>query len=698
MKFLSREMIFKNVLSIVFAFSISLICARILGSDLSPTLIVLFPLIKILLYNLVQLTGGAGKTALKIFTGIISLLFAAFVLIGIVITPYSTYRIWMESIYQNSPGGTVSTLITQFCTFFSTHFALLFFSMDIIWPFLGMALVVLSLLAFTYQSLSFFIPLAAVIILSLIYLALKFGHRQNRIRGIVLYVNLSLVALLLALLFAGEGKPRGSSVVDDGMYPFFRKKITDVFPDFPLIYSVPGYGFSFDETSSLGGRPILSPAGIFEIAGGFTSPLYLRIRSFDKYDGKTWRISELPEESQEAESQEALESAYPVVQSNQKEPDEVQIKVLTEYYSYLPHTLNTRQIRLERTVPPLKYGNWDIGFLLERPVKKDDSIYLQISKPDANPLLANQTPYLQIPSDLPEEIIDLASRISIGAPDAETILMRIKHYLAINYSYDLEDESEGGYTDFVQSFLFNTLSGYCVHFATAFIILARLNEIPARYATGFLVTRKDPDKPTRVSGLASHAWPEIWLDGQGWTSWEATPALDFENYEFLDDYWLYNLDMDFDGLTARQIRAILGEVQTRQMALESRGFSFDMKIIYSAIVAVLAAVAFFLVVRLLVNMRKHSIRGVNRPLLLLVSKMTILYSGNSRHTPERVGWIQWRDGVIGKTPELARSIRRSIAILLAAVYGGQRASRRDVRYTSLVYRRLKRHLGRTENP
>ena len=685
-------MALKNILSIAFAFSIPLICARILGSDLSPMLIVLFPLIKILLYNLVHLTGGAGKTALKIFTGIVSLLFAAFVLIGIVITPYSSYRIWMESIYQNSPGGTVSTLVTHFCSFFSALLALLFFSMDFIWPFLGMALVVLSLLAFAYQSLSFFIPLAAVIVLSLIYLAVRFGHRQNRIRGIVLYINLSVVALLLALLFSGEGKPRGSSVVDDGMYPFFRKKITDVFPNFPLIYSIPGYGFSFDETSNLGGRPILSPAGIFEVIGGHANPLYLRTHSYDKYDGKTWRISELPEESQEA-----LESTSPVVQSNPKEPDEVQIKVLTEYYSYLPHTLNTRQIRVERTVPPLKYGNWDIGFLLEKPVKKDDKIYLQLSEPDVNPFLANKTPYLQIPEDLPEEIIELANRISIGAPDAETILMRIKQYLAINYSYDLEEESGGGYTDFVQSFLFKTLSGYCVHFATAFIILARLNEIPARYTTGFLVRRKDPEKLTTVSGLASHAWPEIWIDGQGWTSWEATPALDFENYEFLDDYWLYNLDMDFDGLTARQIRAILGEVRTRQMVLEPRGFSFDMKIIYSAIITVLAAAAFFIIVRLLINMRKHSIRGVNRPLLLLVSKMIILYSGNSLHAPERIGWIQWRDGVIGKTPELARSIRRAIGILLSAVYGGQRASRRDVRYTSLVYRRLKRQLRRSEN-
>jgi transglutaminase-like putative cysteine protease len=692
MTLLTKEMALKNIFPIVFALSIPLLCARILGSDLSPMLIVLFPLVKILLYNLVQLTEGAGKTALKIFTGIISLLFAAFVIIGIVITPYSSYRIWMESIYQNSPGGTVSTLVTYFCTFFSTHFALLFFSMDIIWPFLGMALVVLSLLAFTYQSLSFFIPLAAVIILSLIYLALKFGHRQNRIRGIVLYVNLSLAALLLALLFSGEGKPRGSSFVDDSMYPFFRKKITDVFPDFPLIYSVPGYGFSFDETSSLGGRPILSPAGIFEVVGGSTNPLYLRTRSFDRYDGKTWRISKLPEESEET-----LESTYPVVQSHLKEPDEVQVKVLTEYYSYLPHTLNTRRIRMEETVPPLKYGNWDIGFLLEKPVKKDDRIYLQLSKPVANPLLTNKTPYLQIPDDLPDEIADLANRISIGAPDSETILMRIKHYLAINYSYDLEEDADGGYTDFVQSFLFNTLSGYCVHFATAFIILARLNEIPARYTTGFLVTQKDSERPTTVSGLASHAWPEIWLDGLGWTSWEATPALDFENYEFLDDYWLYNLDMDFDGLTARQIRAIMGEVQTRQMAGESQGFSFDVKIIYSAIIVVLGAAAFFVVVRLLVNTRRHSIRGVNRPLLLLASKMIILHSGDSLHAPERVGWIRWRDGVIGKTPELARNVRRSIAILLNAVYGGRSASRRDVRYTSLVYRRMKRHLRRSEN-
>jgi transglutaminase-like putative cysteine protease len=690
MKLLSREMILKNIVALLFALSFPLVCAHMLAADLSPLVIILFPLVKILLYNLIRLTDRALHTTLKAFSWILSLLFAAFIIIGVVITPYSSYRIWMESIYQNSPGGTVSSLVLHLCTFFSTHFALLFYSTDFIWPFIGMAFVILCLLAFTYQSLLFFISLAGFFVLSLIYLAFRFGHEKNRIRGLSLYVNLALLAVVLALLFAGEGKPKGSSFVDEGMYPFFREKITYLFPSFPLVYAVPGYGFSFNETTGLGGRPLLSPASIFEVAGGFENPLYLRTRSFDTYDGKTWSISQIPEQTEET-----VESYYPIIRSTRRETDEIEVKILTEYYSFLPHTLDTRQIRLERKVPPLKYGNWDIGFILEKPVKKDDTIYLQRTRLKSEPMLLDRAPYLQLPADLPEEILELAQRLSTRAANLETILMRIEHYLAINYAYDLEEDMGGGHGDFVQSFLFEQLSGYCVHFATAFIILARLNGIPARYTTGFLVTRQDPDKPAIVSGMSSHAWPEVWLEGRGWVTWEATPALDFENYEFFDDYWLYSLDVDFDGLTARQLRAILGNVQTKAGPSAAAGFHFDKRVVYSTLASIAAAAVLFLLLRLLVHLRKHALRGENRPLLLLASKIVVLYSGDSIHPPERIGWIRWRDFIIRKTPDLSRNIKRSTAILLAAVYGGRRASRRDIRYTKLLYRKLKRELRRS---
>ena len=69
-----------------------------------------------------------------------------------------------------------------------------------------------------------------------------------------------------------------------------------------------------------------------------------------------------------------------------------------------------------------------------------------------------------------------------------------------------------------------TKQGYCVQFATAMTMMARAAGIPARMATGFL-----PGSATQgvwtVTAADAHAWPELYLDGVGWTRFEPTPAV-----------------------------------------------------------------------------------------------------------------------------------------------------------------------------
>lgn len=77
--------------------------------------------------------------------------------------------------------------------------------------------------------------------------------------------------------------------------------------------------------------------------------------------------------------------------------------------------------------------------------------------------------------------------------------------------------------DFAQWFLEESDRGYCVHFASAAVVLLKAAGIPARYVSGYLVT-------TQAGGLNpvlqkdAHAWAEYWLPGYGWTVLEATPA------------------------------------------------------------------------------------------------------------------------------------------------------------------------------
>ena len=84
-----------------------------------------------------------------------------------------------------------------------------------------------------------------------------------------------------------------------------------------------------------------------------------------------------------------------------------------------------------------------------------------------------------------------------------------------------EVDSEAGYLDYL---LFESRQGYCSHFATAFVLMARSMGIPARYVQGFRVA--DPVRGTvTVTSDMAHAWPEAYIDGVGWLSFEPTPGM-----------------------------------------------------------------------------------------------------------------------------------------------------------------------------
>ena len=71
--------------------------------------------------------------------------------------------------------------------------------------------------------------------------------------------------------------------------------------------------------------------------------------------------------------------------------------------------------------------------------------------------------------------------------------------------------------DTADDFLFNTRAGFCEHYASAFVVLMRALDIPARVVTGY-----QGGELTSVDGYwvvrqaDAHAWAEVWLAGRGW--------------------------------------------------------------------------------------------------------------------------------------------------------------------------------------
>ncbi len=84
-------------------------------------------------------------------------------------------------------------------------------------------------------------------------------------------------------------------------------------------------------------------------------------------------------------------------------------------------------------------------------------------------------------------------------------------------------ESIGSAEEFLEYFLLESKEGYCTYFATAFVLLARAEGIPARYAQGFCVPMGESGFATVLSNMA-HSWPEVYMEGVGWIPFEPTPG------------------------------------------------------------------------------------------------------------------------------------------------------------------------------
>lgn len=76
---------------------------------------------------------------------------------------------------------------------------------------------------------------------------------------------------------------------------------------------------------------------------------------------------------------------------------------------------------------------------------------------------------------------------------------------------------------FLDYFLLEQKEGYCTHFATAFVLLARDLGYPARLCQGFSVPTRG-QKETLCYGNYAHAWPEVYFEGFGWIPFEPTPG------------------------------------------------------------------------------------------------------------------------------------------------------------------------------
>ena len=92
------------------------------------------------------------------------------------------------------------------------------------------------------------------------------------------------------------------------------------------------------------------------------------------------------------------------------------------------------------------------------------------------------------------------------------------------YSYTLEPGVYGRHT--ADEFWFDRKEGFCEHIASAFVVLMRAMDVPARIVTGYQGGELNSvDGFWVVRQSDAHAWAEVWQAGQGWVRVDPTSAV-----------------------------------------------------------------------------------------------------------------------------------------------------------------------------
>ncbi|HUX21010.1 MAG TPA: transglutaminase domain-containing protein, partial [Spirochaetia bacterium] len=632
--------------------------------------------------------------------GLLALMGALAVFVALDITPVSAFLAWFKLVRTGEAGGTISYM---FCADFALFSGLLGGLIILADP-LGVLCVYLLVNSFLAAVIleSWALALVAAAMAVAFILARTLRGRVRAGRAAILSVTQLITSAALLSLALTPLALRNPIV--DGLFSIeLEAAVAHVFPGFPFLYNVPGYGHSFSQ-SDHGGPPVLTSRPVFEVTASPGETLYLRSAVYDTYTGKGWALSEaaLETAAQDRFRTASLGSSLGQTQANdaslavgspevagshlthkgQAGTSTIRIRLLIDFLADLPMTLDTRSVRpLHGTLPPLRYGSEATGYLLSVPItrgfvlvesqigagRKTPSSTSAGSIHPTGPSSAANPRYLQTGALSPKVVL-LSESLKRSSP--KSTVEAIRSYLAAHYSYTLDTNPPHGSVSPVEDFLFTSHRGYCVQFATAFTLLARLDGIPARYVTGFLVNLPLESNSTIVTGLSAHAWPEVDLPGEGWTTVEATPPMMPSTFE--DPRYYQDFNPSGSAYTLRQLQAVMGSRVPPQAENQTGALSFPY-----ALLSCLAAAA---------GLLSLALRGLYLLLLPRPAKIRRIVRRAVRRTlsaglppPERLGWNTWAESA-GRLTERRAVMARSANVIQQLFFGSRRPERRDLRF------------------
>lgn len=134
--------------------------------------------------------------------------------------------------------------------------------------------------------------------------------------------------------------------------------------------------------------------------------------------------------------------------------------------------------------------------------------------------------YLELPTTLPDRVVQLAKQVAEKGTNPYDKAKAIETYLRTYYKYDTEVPAPPADKDVADYFLFTLQRGYCDYYATAMVVMARANGIPARFVSGYSPGEYDSLKAEYViREMNAHSWAEVYFPTIGWVEFEPTSSI-----------------------------------------------------------------------------------------------------------------------------------------------------------------------------
>jgi transglutaminase-like putative cysteine protease len=289
---------------------------------------------------------------------------------------------------------------------------------------------------------------------------------------------------------------------------------------------------------------------------------------------------------------------------------------------------------------------------------------------------------LALPPGYNPRTLELARRLRRQHGSDEAVMQAaFAMFRSEGYTYTLSPPGLGDNS--VDDFLFNTRSGFCEHYSSAFVVLMRAAGIPARVVTGYLGGETNPIGDYVIVRQAdAHAWGEVWLRDRGWVRVDPTAAVSPARVEqgigataaasalplFMhDNAVLRRVRLTWDSMANSWNQWVLGYTPERQRALLSRAGLEDAT--WRTLAGLLlAATGLIVLVLALVTLRRLRVRvhdPVSRAYAAFCAKLA--RRGLARAPAE--GPLTYGRRIARARPDLDAAVREFVALYVALRYG-----------------------------